>query len=130
MLSQNDTAKEAPLVVVEQMPSYPGGQGEMVKYIQLNFKYPEEEKKNGITGTCYVTFVVEKDGSISGVRTLRGVAGGPGCDREAERIVREMPKWKPGKQNGKEVRVQFNLPIKLTLTEPSDDNKNKPKAHD
>jgi periplasmic protein TonB len=106
---------EAPLAIVEQMPTFPGGEGEMMKYIQKNVQYPQVEKEAGISGTCYVTFVVEKDGSITDVKILRGVSGGPGCDREAIRVVKSMPAWKPGKQNGREVRVQFNLPIKFTL---------------
>ncbi len=106
---------EAPLTIVEQMPGFPGGDGEMMKYIQKNVQYPQVEKEAGISGTCYVTFVVEKDGSITDVKVLRGVSGGPGCDKEAMRVVKSMPTWKAGKQNGREVRVQFNLPIKFTL---------------
>lgn len=106
---------EAPLTIVEQMPSFPGGEAEMMKYIQKNTQFPQVEKEAGIQGTCYVTFVVEKDGNITDVRVLRGVSGGPGCDKEAVRVVKSMPNWKAGKQNGREVRVQFNLPIKFTL---------------
>jgi protein TonB len=106
---------EAPLTIVEQMPTFPGGEAEMMKYIQKNVQYPQVEKEAGVSGTCYVTFVVEKDGNITDVKVLRGVNGGPGCDREAIRVVKSMPNWKPGKQNGREVRVQFNLPIKFTL---------------
>lgn len=106
---------EAPLTIVEQMPAFPGGELEMMKFIQKNVQYPQVEKEAGISGTCYVTFVVEKDGSITDVKILRGVSGGPGCDKEAKRVVSSMPSWKAGKQNGREVRVQFNLPIKFTL---------------
>jgi periplasmic protein TonB len=106
---------EAPLTIVEQMPTFPGGEAEMMKYIQKNVQYPQVEKEAGISGTCYVTFVVEKDGNITDVKVLRGVSGGPGCDREAVRVVKSMPNWKAGRQNGREVRVQFNLPIKFTL---------------
>lgn len=106
---------EAPLTIVEQMPAFPGGEAEMMKYIQKNVQYPQVEKEAGISGTCYVTFVVEKDGNITDVKILRGVSGGKGCDNEAMRVVKSMPNWKPGKQNGREVRVQFNLPIKFTL---------------
>jgi len=70
-------------------------------------------RESGIEGTVYVTFVVEKDGSITDVRVLRGIGGG--CDKEAIRVVKEMPKWDPGKQRGKPVRVQFNMPIRFTL---------------
>ena len=110
-----EPVNEAPLTIVEQMPAFPGGEAEMMKYIQKNVQYPQVEKEAGISGTCYVTFVVEKDGSISDVKVLRGVSGGPGCDKEAQRVVKSMPAWKAGKQNGREVRVQFNLPIKFTL---------------
>ena len=106
---------EAPLTIVEQMPAFPGGELEMMKYIQKNVQYPQVEKEAGISGTCYVTFVVEKDGSITDVKVLRGVSGGTGCDKEAMRVVKSMPAWKAGKQNGREVRVQFNLPIKFIL---------------
>ena len=110
-----ETVVEAPLTIVEQMPVFPGGELEMMKYIQKNVQYPQVEKEAGISGTCYVTFVVEKDGSITDVKVLRGVSGGSGCDKEAIRVVKSMPSWKAGKQNGREVRVQFNLPIKFTL---------------
>lgn len=110
-----EAAVEQPLTIVEQMPTFPGGEAEMMKYIQRNVQYPQVEKEAGISGTCYVTFVVEKDGSITDVKVLRGVNGGPGCDKEAIRVVKSMPPWKAGKQNGREVRVQFNLPIKFTL---------------
>ena len=106
---------ETPLTIVEQMPTFPGGEQEMMKYIQKNVSYPQMEKEGQIQGTCYVTFVVEKDGSITDVKVLRGVSGGPGCDKEAMRVVKSMPNWKAGKQNGREVRVQFNLPIKFIL---------------
>ena len=110
-----EAAIEAPLTIVEQMPQFPGGEAAMMKYIQQNVSYPQMEKEGQIQGTCYVTFVVEKDGSITDVKVLRGVSGGPGCDKEAMRVVKSMPAWKAGKQNGREVRVQFNLPIKFTL---------------
>jgi periplasmic protein TonB len=99
--------------VVEEQPGYPGGEEARVKFLQENIKYPEEAKELGIQGKVFVTFVVEPDGSISNVRVLRGIGGG--CDEEAIRVVRAMPKWVPGKQRGVPVRVQFNLPIKFTL---------------
>lgn len=106
---------DAPLTIVEQMPSYKGGEAAMMKFIQKNVKYPEVERNAGITGTCYITFVVERNGKISNIQVLRGVAGGKGCDKEAVRVISKMPRWNPGKQNGKLVRVQFNLPIKYSL---------------
>ncbi len=101
--------------VVEQQASFPGGDAEMYNFIRKSVVYPQVEKEANITGTCYVTFVVEKSGAITDVKILRGVSGGPGCDKEAIRVVKSMPPWKPGKQNGHEVRVQFNLPIKFTI---------------
>jgi protein TonB len=99
--------------VVEEQPGYPGGEEARISFLQQNIKYPEEAKELGIQGRVFVTFVVEVDGSISDVRVLRGIGGG--CDEEAIRVVRAMPKWVPGKQRGVPVRVQFNLPIKFTL---------------
>jgi len=110
-----ESAPEEIFTVVEQMPSFPGGEGELFKYLSTNIKYPSFEADNGITGRCIVTFVVEKDGSITDVRVLRGVSGGPGCDKEALRVVKSMPSWKPGKQNGRAARVQYNLPINFSL---------------
>lgn len=99
--------------VVEEQPAYPGGDEARTKYLMESIKYPEEAKELGIQGRVFVTFVVEVDGSITDVRVLRGIGGG--CDEEAVRVVRGMPKWIPGKQRGVPVRVQFNLPIKFTL---------------
>ena len=99
--------------VVEEQPSYPGGEEARLKFLQENIKYPEEAKELGIQGKVFVTFVVEPDGSVSNVKVLRGIGGG--CDEEAIRVVKSMPKWVPGKQRGVPVRVQFNLPIKFTL---------------
>lgn len=99
--------------VVESMPTYPGGDAARMKFLQENIKYPQMARESGIQGTVYVTFVVEPDGSVSDVRVLRGIGGG--CDEEAVRVIKAMPKWIPGKQRGKPVRVQFNMPIKFTL---------------
>ncbi len=110
-----ETKAEEIFTFVEQQPSFEGGEGEMMKFIQKHIQYPQMEKEAGVSGTCYITFVVEKDGRISNVNLLRGVSGGPGCDKEAIRVVKMMPSWKPGKQNGRDVRVQFNLPIKFSL---------------
>jgi protein TonB len=107
---------EAPqqiFTIVEQMPEFPGGEEKLFEYLGKNIKYPSMARENGITGTVYVTFVVEGNGEISDVKKLRGIGGG--CDEEAMRVVKAMPSWKAGKQNGKSVRVQYNLPIKFTL---------------
>jgi len=99
--------------VVESMPEFPGGEAALYKYLAENIKYPQMAKESGIQGRVFVTFVVEKDGSVTDVRVLRGIGGG--CDEEAIRVVKNMPRWTPGKQRGKAVRVQYNLPVKFTL---------------
>lgn len=100
-------------MVVESMPEFPGGEAALTKYLFDNIEYPQMAKESGIQGRVFVTFVVERDGNVTDVRVLRGIGGG--CDEEAIRVVKGMPNWTPGKQRGKPVRVQFNLPIKFTL---------------
>ena len=100
--------------VVENAPAFPGGDMARMKFLQDNIKYPIMAKESGIQGTVYVTFVVERSGAVTDVKILRGIGGG--CDEEALRVVKNMPKWEPGKQRGKPVRVQFNMPIKFTLS--------------
>lgn len=102
-----------PFTIVEEDPSYSGGYEEMQKYLAENIKYPQIARETGIQGTVYLTFIVERNGSVTDVKILRAVGGG--CDEEAIRVVENMPKWSPGKQRGKPVRVQFNMPIKFTL---------------
>lgn len=99
--------------VVEVMPQFPGGQIAMMKYIMENMKYPEQAMKEGIQGRVTVRFIVEKDGSISDVKPVLSVH--PLLNKEAVRVVESMPKWTPGKQNGKPVRVRFNLPVMFKL---------------
>lgn len=99
--------------VVEEAPGFPGGDEARIKFLQNNIKYPQMARESNIQGTVYVTFVVERDGRVTDVRVLRGIGGG--CDEEAIRVIKAMPKWNPGKQRGKPVRVQFNMPIKFTL---------------
>jgi protein TonB len=111
--SEEEAEEEQIFTIVEEQPSFPGGTEELYKYLGKAVKYPEMAKDAGISGTVYVTFEVDKEGNIKDVKVLRGIGGG--CDEEAIRVVKAMPKWKPGKQRGKPVRVQFNLPIKFTL---------------
>ena len=99
--------------VVEVMPQYPGGQIAMLKYLMENIKYPEQAMKEGIQGRVTVRFIVEKDGSISDVKPVLSVH--PLLNKEAVRVVKSMPKWSPGKQNGKPVRVRFNVPVMFKL---------------
>jgi protein TonB len=110
---EEEVEEEEIFMVVEDQPGFPGGERERMTYLVKNIKYPTMAKESGIQGTVFLSFVVEKDGSITGVRVLRGIGGG--CDEEAIRVVKAMPKWKPGKQRGKPVRVQFSMPIKFTL---------------
>ncbi len=109
----DEDSNTPPPTFVEEMPEFPGGDAARIKFFSENVKYPLVAKETGVQGPVYVTFVVEKDGSISNIKLLRGI--GAGCDEEAERVVTMMPKWKPGRQNGKEVRVQFNMPISFVL---------------
>lgn len=97
--------------ISEISPEFPGGVEAIERYLRNNIRYPQVALENNISGTVYVTFVVEQDGSITNPRVLRGIGGG--CDQEAVRLVKSMPKWIPGKQRGKPVRVQFNLPIRF-----------------
>ena len=111
---EEESAEEAQIfMVVESMPEYPGGEAALYAFLADNIKYPQMAKESGIQGRVFVTFVVEKDGHVTDVRVLRGIGGG--CDEEAIRVVKNMPKWTPGKQRGKSVRVQYNLPVKFTL---------------
>ncbi len=107
---------DAVFVVVEEQAEFPGGLDSMYAYIVKNLKYPEAAKEKGIEGKgrVFVNFIVERDGSITNVKCLRGIGGG--CDEAAMEVVKNMPKWQPAKQRGKEVRCQFNLPIKFELS--------------
>lgn len=99
--------------VVEQMPSYPGGNGALMQYLSKNIKYPVVAEENGIQGRVICTFVVERDGSVTDVRVAKSVD--PSLDKEAVRVVSSMPKWIPGKQNGSAVRVKYTLPVTFRL---------------
>lgn len=100
--------------VVETMPSPPGGMEGWNEYLSKNLKYPTQARRMGIEGTVYVVFVVNTDGSIQDVEILRGIGGG--ADEEAVRVVRNAPKWEPGKQRGRPVRVKMRLPIRFKLS--------------
>ena len=99
--------------VVEEMPSFPGGQGALMSFLNSNIKYPVVAQENGIQGRVIVGFVVERDGSITDVKVMRSVD--PSLDREAQRVVKAMPRWKPGKQNGSAVRVKYTVPVVFRL---------------
>ena len=105
--------KKEVFTIVEEMPSFPGGEAERNKFLATNIVYPQQATENGIQGTVYVSFVVDSKGNVTDVKVLRGIGGG--CDEEALRVVKMMPQWHPGKQNGKQVRVLFNMPIYFKL---------------
>jgi protein TonB len=99
--------------MVEEMPLFPGGEQKMSEFITSNINYPEAAREAGVQGRVYIRFVVEQDGSISNVKVMRGI--GSGCDEEAMRVIKSMPKWKPGKQHGKTVRVSYQIPVNFSL---------------
>jgi periplasmic protein TonB len=113
MKGEENIQEEEIFRVVESMPGFPGGEAAFYAFLRENMVYPELAKAAGISGKVYITFVVEKDGSITDVQLLRGIGGG--CDEEALRVVTLMPDWKPGLQRGHPVRVQFILDVKFTL---------------
>ena len=104
---------DAVFVVAEEQAEFPGGLDSMYAYIQKNLVYPEKAKAEGIEGRVFVTFTIEKDGSISNILIKRAIGGG--CEEAVVEMIKNMPKWKPGKQKGKPVRFQFTLPIKFEL---------------
>lgn len=99
--------------VVEQMPSFPGGPQALMEWLSNNVKYPVVAQENGVQGRVVVSFVVERDGSITDVKVVRSVD--PSLDKEATRVVKAMPHWIPGKQNGQAVRVKYNVPVAFRL---------------
>ncbi len=100
---------------VDEFPEFPGGTNAMMNFLSSNLKYPESAKNNKQQGKVFISFVVEKDGGITDVKVMRGVC--EDIDAEAIRVVKSMPKWKPGKQEGKPVRVHYTLPITFKLNE-------------
>ena len=98
---------------VEDMPEFPGGEQAMMDFVGKNVQYPKEAMEKEISGRVLVGFIVEKDGSVNEVKIVRGIGGG--CDEEAVRVVKAMPKWKPGKEKGKPVRVSYMMPIFFKL---------------
>jgi protein TonB len=99
--------------VVEQPPEFPGGMAALMKFISRNMRYPTQARRIGTEGSVFVSFVVAQDGTITEVEAIKGIASD--CDKEAMRVIQSMPPWKPGKQNGKPVRVRFVLPIRFIL---------------
>ena len=106
--------EEVVFVVVEKMPEFPGGQQALFKYLSENVKYPVIAQENGIQGRVICQFVVNRDGSIVDVEVVRS-GGDPSLDKEAIRVIKSMPKWKPGQQRGKPVRVKYTVPVNFKL---------------
>jgi protein TonB len=112
-VEEEEVVEQEIFQIVEEMPAFPGGEAKLMEYVAKNIKYPQIARETGIQGRVFVGFVVEPDGSVSNVKVLRGIGGG--CDEEAMRVVKSMPKWKPGKQRGKAVRVSYMLPVNFKL---------------
>ncbi len=113
-IEEEEEEEEAQIFyIVEDMPEFPGGSLELRKHIAQNVQYPEIAKENGIQGRVFVQFVVNKKGEVEGVKVVRGVD--PSLDKEAIRVIKNLPKWKPGSQRGQAVRVSFTVPINFQL---------------
>lgn len=110
-----DPNKTYEVVDIQQWPEYPGGEDALMAYLAAHIKYPRRALENNVEGHVTLGFVIDKEGGIDDVKVLRGI--GYGCDEEAMRVVNGMPKWKSGKNNGKPVRVYFNLPIVFSISE-------------
>lgn len=112
-VAEEKIAEDSIFIGVEEMPSFPGGDNALLSFLGKNINYPQMAADAGIMGMVYVSFVVDKSGNVNNIRVLKGIGGG--CDEEAIRVLKQMPKWSPGKQRGKAVNVHFNLPIKFRL---------------
>ncbi len=108
-----DNSEPEIFYIAEEMPSFPGGETALFSYLSRNIVYPAQAREAGISGVVYLGFVVEADGSISSVTVQRELAGG--CTEEAVRVISQMPRWNPGKQRGKPVRVRLSMPVRFTL---------------
>ena len=113
MAQNKKKANDKVLEKAEVMPEYPGGDQAMMDFVAKNVQYPQEARDKEISGRVLVSFIVEKDGSIAEVKVVKGIGGG--CDEEAVRVVKAMPKWKPGKDKGKPVRVSYMMPFTFKL---------------
>lgn len=113
--AEEEISADEIFVVPEKDPEFPGGEQALYDFLRKNIRYPQAAKDSNIQGKVYVTFVVEKDGTITNLKVLRDIGGG--CGEEALRVLRMMPQWKPGMQLGKAVRVQYNLPITFKTEE-------------
>ena len=110
---ENDTIYD--LVAIQYPPKFPGGDENMLKFLANNTHYPSHSKNKGIQGKVYVTFIIDEFGNVTNISLYKGINGGEDINEEALRVVRIMPKWEPGKQNGKQVKVRFILPLAFKL---------------
>ncbi len=117
---KNKSVGDSIFQIVDQMPEFPGGIEALMDFVGKNVKYPEQAKEKEISGRVFIGFVIEKDGSVNVVKVLRGIGGG--CDEEAVRVIKAMPKWTPGKLKGQPVRVSYQIPINFKLDNPQKDN--------
>jgi periplasmic protein TonB len=104
-----ETKEDEPIIFAEDQPKFGKGMEDFYKYVSKNIEYPKQARRVGVEGKVFVQFVVDKDGSLSEVKVIKGI--GAGCDEEAIRVLKESPKWTPGKQRGRAVRVRMSLPI-------------------
>jgi protein TonB len=115
----NGVAKTArdtmPFMKPQILPKFPGGDAGLIEFMSVNIKYPEKAKKKGNVGTSYISFIISKSGKVTDIKTYKGIPGCGPCDEEAKRVVRMMPEWVPGKQDGKAIDVQYVLPVKFSL---------------
>lgn len=112
-VASQDSTEQKVFDVAEQMPSFPGGQAALFAFLAKTIKYPVEAEENNIQGRVIVTFIVERDGTINDVTVAKSVD--PSLDREAVRVVKNMPNWIPGKQNGETIRVKYTVPVTFRL---------------
>jgi protein TonB len=108
-----DIANDKPVTFAEVMPEFPGGMAALLAFVQKNLRYPAMAREEGIEGKVVISFIVNAFGEIEGAKVMKNIGGG--CDKEALRVVNAMPKWKPGKQNGHNVKVYYTLPITFKL---------------
>lgn len=104
---------DMPVWITDEMPEFPGGMASLLKFINSSVKYPVIAQENGIQGKVIITFVIDKEGEVTNVKVFRGIDSS--LDAEAMRVVKNLPKWKPGKQNGRPVKVNYNVPINFVL---------------
>lgn len=113
--SKVEPSKDSIYSMIDEPAQFPGGTSAMMNFLAKNMRYPQNAIENELQGKCFLKFIVDKEGMINDIKVLRSVPGCPECDKEAIRVVKSMPKWIPGKINGKKVKSYFNLPITFML---------------